>query len=151
MIKIIIGAILAVAGGFMTGWGNNTRQSFEYSFAKALGRHDADIAKVDAIFYCGILLLIVGIAVLLYGIVKKASGTAKLTTGTGAKPTAHTLNCVCSKCGTQLTSGTVFCPNCGSNEKRVNNAASATTVFCGNCGEKAAPGEQFCHKCGNKL
>jgi len=48
----------------------------------------------------------------------------------------------CPKCGTPVTTGTKFCPECG--EKLGQS-------FCSECGAKMVPGMKFCPECGKKL
>jgi membrane protease subunit (stomatin/prohibitin family) len=49
----------------------------------------------------------------------------------------------CSKCSSQIPTGSKFCLECG---ERVKDA-----LLCTNCGEKIPPNSKFCLKCGNKL
>lgn len=48
----------------------------------------------------------------------------------------------CSECGTQLTAGAKFCPNCG--HKQGGSG-------CPGCGQPVQPGAKFCANCGQKL
>lgn len=87
---------------------------------------------------------------------------------------------ICSCCGKMMTSGTKFCPECGSPVKATpagqfksgsgamisgtaaNNTAAAKPEakkepkplnknICPNCGTKRSAGEKFCGKCGTKF
>ena len=49
----------------------------------------------------------------------------------------------CAKCGTKLSAGAKFCPNCGAKQ----NAAGV----CPGCGNPVQPGAKFCANCGQKL
>ena len=51
---------------------------------------------------------------------------------------------VCANCGTELTEGQKFCPNCGS------AAFVETKSLCSQCGTELQKGQQFCSKCGQK-
>ena len=48
----------------------------------------------------------------------------------------------CSKCGSQIPTGSKFCLECGN---KVQDA------LCTGCGEKLPPNSKFCLKCGTKL
>lgn len=45
---------------------------------------------------------------------------------------------LCEKCGTQVTEGQKFCPNCG----------FQMPVYCHSCGRKIKDNEKFCPECG---
>lgn len=48
----------------------------------------------------------------------------------------------CNNCGAELTSGTKFCPKCGT------KVEEAQKMFCPQCGNEIMPGAKFCTKCG---
>ena len=52
----------------------------------------------------------------------------------------------CTKCGTSITGGAKFCPNCGT---AAPQPAAATATQCPNCGAQATGA--FCGSCGTKL
>ena len=49
----------------------------------------------------------------------------------------------CAKCGTKLSAGAKFCPNCGAKQNAAN--------VCPGCGQPVQPGAKFCANCGQKL
>jgi predicted amidophosphoribosyltransferase len=49
----------------------------------------------------------------------------------------------CSKCGSQIPSGSKFCLECGNKVQ--------DTLSCSGCGEKLPPNSKFCLKCGTKV
>lgn len=51
---------------------------------------------------------------------------------------------VCSKCGTPLGDGQMFCPKCGTPKLDTNKKV------CGKCGAELQEGQEFCPKCGQK-
>lgn len=61
-----------------------------------------------------------------------------------AVPAAATQSVKCAKCGSEVSAGTKFCPECG--EKMV----PAGGLVCANCGAVLAPGTKFCPECGTK-
>lgn len=46
----------------------------------------------------------------------------------------------CTNCGTQIPSGSKFCPGCGSSQ--------STSNCCPSCGTELQPDQRFCHNCG---
>ena len=49
----------------------------------------------------------------------------------------------CAECGTKLSAGAKFCPNCGAKQNAAN--------VCPGCGNPVQPGAKFCANCGQKL
>ena len=60
-----------------------------------------------------------------------------------AVPAQQTVGGFCSECGSRLTPGAKFCPNCG--------AKQAVAAACPACGKPVQPGAKFCAECGTKL
>jgi membrane protease subunit (stomatin/prohibitin family) len=59
------------------------------------------------------------------------------------QPLSNQITLNCSKCGSQIPSGSKFCLECGEQVK--------TVLFCTNCGEKLPSNSKFCLKCGSKV
>ena len=58
----------------------------------------------------------------------------------------------CEHCGTEVRSGTSFCPNCGSRVKKnmsTDDAGKWTT--CSRCGSEVREGKAYCPNCGNRI
>ena len=53
----------------------------------------------------------------------------------------------CAKCGTNIPSGSKFCPNCGAPAQ----APQAATVTCPNCQAQVQGGAKFCSNCGQSV
>lgn len=56
-------------------------------------------------------------------------------------PVAPVATFKCANCGTELTAGVKFCPECGTPVRR----------NCPKCGTEVRPGAKFCPECGEKL
>ena len=66
---------------------------------------------------------------------------SKFCPGCGKMNVPPTSTCV--KCGAPINANTKFCPECG--------AAQVNESFCNNCGAKLASNAKFCPECGNKV
>lgn len=158
MIEMILGAILAAIGTIMTVWGHNQQQTIEYKWCKAFEEYSETIG-IDAVFYIGLILLIIGIIVLIFSIVHKfSSGGSSLLQMNSTNKVADLQSrnkYRCAKCGALMDESMKFCPDCGANEIMPDTPLSTKNqsqdIFCGNCGAKISNSEVFCHECGNKL
>lgn len=61
----------------------------------------------------------------------------------------------CANCGSELTAGSVFCPNCGARQPEAPapsaEPAPESTIACPNCGAVMSTGMAFCTSCGARL
>lgn len=53
----------------------------------------------------------------------------------------------CSKCGSEIEDGAIFCGNCGAPVEQTNNQE----MHCSNCGSKIEEGTLFCRNCGTPV
>ena len=64
-------------------------------------------------------------------------------------------NCImayCGNCGTLLTAGAKFCPNCGCpTDSFDNNVSSKSIPRCPHCGTEILEGDVYCWKCGGSI